>query len=116
MKQTLTNGTVVEILATGSRIVLPDGEVVEGAPQDTDSYRATADRLGYNTILAMCQDHDPLHALLCNWLGLPSSYALRVAAGLDTESPFSRAEEEAVLAVQRFMRLTKVALPWRFET
>lgn len=116
MKQVLTNGTVVEVLLTGSRIMLPGGEVVEGEPQDTDSYRATADRLGYDTTLAMCQDHDPLHALLCDWLGLPSSFALRVAAGLDAESPLARAEEDAVLALQRFMRLAKVALPRRIET
>jgi hypothetical protein len=108
----LRNGTLIEVLPNGSRITLPSGAVVEGAPHDTDEYRATALRLGYGAdTLEMCQQHDPLHSLLCDWLGLGDSRSLRCAAGLEEESEVSAAEEAAVLSVQRFMRLAGVGLP-----
>jgi hypothetical protein len=108
----LRNGTLVEVLPTGSRITLPNGGVVDGAPHDTDEYRATAQRLGYgDDTLALCHDHDPLHAVVCAWLGLPDSFALRCAAGLEKESELSATEECAVLALQKFMRLAGVGLP-----
>jgi hypothetical protein len=108
----LRNGTLVEVLPTGSRITLPNGAVVDGAPHDTDEYRATAERLGYGAdALALCQDHDPLHAWIADALGLPDSFALRCAAGLEKESELSAAEECAVLALQRFMKLASVGLP-----
>jgi hypothetical protein len=99
--------SLVEVLAGGSRITLSCGAVIDGRPHTTASYRATARDLGYGEdgALAMCRDHDPLHALLCNWLGLGDSIALRCAAGLRSENKISAAEESAVLAVQRFMRL-----------
>jgi hypothetical protein len=103
----LANGTVIEPCAEGSRIVLPSGEVVEGRPHATDAYRATAARLGYGPdTLAMCRDHDPLHARLCDWLGLLDSFALRDAAGLldPKEQALALLEEEAVLALQKFIR------------
>lgn len=109
----LANGTVVERPFDGSRVILPGGAVVEGRPHDSDSYRATAERLGYGTdTRGMCRDHDPLHALLCDWLGLSTSHALRQAAGLDSNAELAAAEEEAALAVQRFMRLAGAALPF----
>jgi hypothetical protein len=108
----LRNGTLVEILPTGSRITLPNGAVVDGAPHDTDEYRATAERLGYGAtrsrfarITTRCT-----HGLRIA-LGLPDSFALRCAAGLEKESELSAAEECAVLALQRFMRLAGVGLP-----
>ena len=104
----------IEILPGGSRITLPSGEVVLGTPHDTDAYRATARQLGYgDDTLAMCRDHDPLHALLAQWLGLEASYALRQAAGLlhPADAEKAAAEETAVLAVQRFMRVAGGRLP-----
>jgi hypothetical protein len=90
----------------GSRITLSCGTVVSGCPHDTDSYRATAVALGYGCdTVAMCRDHDQLHARLCAWLEVGDSFALRCAAGLRDEDEISGAEEAAVLAVQRFMRL-----------
>lgn len=112
MRRILRNGTAVCVLPTGSQITLPGGTVVDGSPHDTAAYAETAQRLGYaDDRMAMCQDHDPLHALLCDWLGLPDSPALRVAAGIEQASAMSEAEETAVLAVQRFMRLAGVGLP-----
>jgi hypothetical protein len=91
--------------------MLSTGEIVVGEPHDTDSYRATARRLGYSDdTMAMAQDHDPLHARLCAWLGLADSFALRCAAGLRADDEISRAEEDAVLSVQRFARLAGVRL------
>jgi hypothetical protein len=104
----------IEILPTGSRITLPSGDVVHGAPHDTDAYRATARQLGYgDDTLGMCRDHDPLHALLAGWLGLKVSYGMLDAAGrLDPgDAEKAAAEEAAVLAVQRFMRLAGGTLP-----
>jgi len=107
---------IIEVLPTGSRVTLADGTVVLGAPHDTDEYRKTTERLGYGTdTLAMCQDHDPLHALLAVWLGIPVSYSLLYAAGRldDGDAVKAAAEEEAVLAVQRYMRLVGGRLPLR---
>jgi hypothetical protein len=104
----------IEILPGGSRITLPSGEVVLGSPHDTDAYRATARQLGYgDDTLAMCRDHDPLHASLCLWLGLDVSYAMLDAAGrLDpADAEKAAAEESAVCAVQKFMRLAGGRLP-----
>jgi hypothetical protein len=92
------------VVPTGSRVILPTGEIIEGAPIDSDDYRATARDLGYGEdTLAMCQEHDPLHARLCNWLGV-ESHALRHAAGLPHDARLATLEEAAVLAVQKFTR------------
>lgn len=100
------SGSTIEILPEGSRITLSCGTVVEGRPHDTDSYRAMARELGCgDDTLAMCREHDPLHAMLCDWLGLGESLSLLCAAGLRAEDEISAAEETAVLAVQRFIRL-----------
>lgn len=112
----MRNGTVIEQIPHGSRIRLRCGAVIEGRPHDSDEYRATAARLGYGgDTLAMCREHDPLHALLCDWLGLPESYALRDAAGTldEAERELAAIEEEAVLAVQRLMRRGGGRLPFR---
>lgn len=82
--------------------------VVVGEPHDTEEYRATARGLGYDDdILGMCQDHDPLHVALCRWLGLSTSFSMLSAVGkLPVEQKYlADAEETAVIAIQRFMRL-----------
>lgn len=85
---------------------------MHGHPHSTGCYRATAERLGYGAdVLSMTREHDPLHARLCDWLGLPDSYSLRRAVGLDADPTMAALEEDAVLAVQRFMRRAGVALP-----
>jgi hypothetical protein len=112
LRTRLRNGTVISILPNSALVRLPGGAIVRSRPQKTGAYRATAFRLGYgDDTLALCHQHDPLHAILCSWLGLPDSFALRCAAGLDNENELSAAEEAAVLAVQRFMRVAGVGLP-----
>jgi hypothetical protein len=109
----LRDGTAIAVDHRGTRITLPCGTVVPGGPHDTEEYRATAQRLGYGgDTSAMCRDHDPLHALLADWLGL-SSYALRQAAGLATDDRLAALEEDAVIAVQRYMRHAGGRLPLR---
>jgi hypothetical protein len=110
----LKNGTRVEVLPTGSRITLPTGEIVEGAPHDTDAYRATAQRLGYgvgpDAALECCRDHDPLHAIVSAVLGFPGgSFSLRDAAGMLPEELRELAclEEDLVLRAQKLMSLAK---------
>jgi hypothetical protein len=111
----LADGTVVTIDVWGTRITLPTGEAVRGEPMDTPEYRDTARELGYGDgeaadRYAMCCDHDPLHALLCDWLGLPS-HALRYAAGLAHDPRLAGLEEAAVLAVQKLTRAAGRAVP-----
>jgi hypothetical protein len=104
MARRLQNGTWVSSTLEGSLVMLPDGRRILGLPQGTDEQAATAKRLGYgDDVLQMVRDHDPLHAMLCDLLGLPTSYALSTDPGEAGEREW--AEEEAVLAVQKFMRL-----------
>lgn len=105
MRAALRNGTVVSILPGGAIVRLPGGAIVRSRPQPNAAYRETALSLGYGSdTLAMARDHDPLHAALCDWLGLDDSPALRVAAGIDADNDLARCEEAAVIAVQRFFR------------
>lgn len=104
----LQNGSAISVDPQGSTVMLPGGHVVIGRPHDTDAYRASAAALGYGAdTLQMCREHDPLHAALCDWLGIESSYSLRLAAGqplVATEARLAMLEEDAVMAVQKFAR------------
>lgn len=99
----------------GTTVTLADGSVVEGRPHDTDAYRATARDLGYGegpeAALAMCRDHDALHARLCEWLGIPESYSLRQAAGLPVDAELAAIEEAAVMAAQRLLVMAGGRMP-----
>lgn len=105
----LRNGTLVERDAEGSRVTLPCGATVLGHPHSTGCYRATAERLGYGAdVTAMALDHDPLHCIMTDFLGLPYSFGLMCAAGLRDEDEISSAEEEFILAAQKFVRMVGV--------
>ena len=82
--------------------------------QFDEHQRQMAARLGYGPdVAAMNRDHDPLHAALCRWLGVESQ-SLRAARGetLSFGEHFTaNLEEDAVLAVQRFMRHCDVGVP-----
>lgn len=102
--------TPVRILPDHTEVDLPSGKCVTGYPQGSQHQAEVAQRLGYGTdVLAMVLDHDPLHARLCDWLGLPASYSLRAAAGElpEDEAYLAAIEEEAVIAVQHFARRVK---------
>lgn len=84
-------------------------------PEEFAAHQArTARRLGYgDDVAAMNADHDPLHRALCAWLGV-DSLSLRGAAGeplTAAEHAQANLEEDAVLAVQRFMRHAGAAVP-----
>lgn len=115
----LEDGTVIRVLTTFTEVILPSGHLVSGVPQNSAEQRATAAGLGYpsgDDGLAMVLHHDPLHALLCCWLGIPSR-ALQVAAGLLPEyDEMACLEEDAVLAVQRLMVRAGGTLPGRWNT
>lgn len=103
--------TVFEIWPDCVRTILPDGGVVVGAPQDNESYRATAFRLGYGAdTAAMCRDHEAAHSWICALLGLPASPTLSVVAHCEPGGGLTCAEEDLVLALQRFCRLAGIDL------
>lgn len=109
----LHNGTVVRLYDQGTEIILPSGDIVHGEPHDTMEYRQHAVELGYGTgedaALNMALDHDPLHAMLADWLGLRTSHSL---SNLVHKTPLGLLEEAAVLAVQKYMRSAGGRLPW----
>lgn len=98
-RATLHNGTIILVRPSRTVIILPCGKIVRGEPQGTPEQAQTARDLGYgDDVGAMVTDHDPAHALLCDWLGLPTSFSL---SGRDDD--LARWEEAAVIAVQRFL-------------
>jgi hypothetical protein len=89
-------------------ITMPDGTTFNAVPEDNDSYRAMAQKLGYGTdTWAMCRDHDAMHAILADALGFPYSPALMGAAHKEPLNEVTGAEEDMVLAAQRFLQLYK---------
>jgi hypothetical protein len=108
------NGTRVRIGSDWTLVTLPDGTEIYGEPEHGTGQAATARRLGYGgDVEAMCRDHDPLHAVLTDFLGLGRSYSLAFAAGVlpPEQKRLADLEEAAVLALQAFMRSAGLALP-----
>jgi hypothetical protein len=101
---------VIEVYADSTRIIFDDGSVVYGAPEDTDDYRATAQRYGYGEdTLRLCKEHEVTHIALCDWLGLSSPTMELVRHGTG-EVHLNHLEESAVLAVQHFARAAGIDL------
>ncbi len=65
---------------------------------------------GYQLPSEMLREHDALHRMLCNWIGLGDSFVLQCAAGVRDEDKLSAVEEEAVRAVYKFMRLAGISI------
>jgi hypothetical protein len=105
----LRYGSVITVDDRGhTKITAPDCRTVHGAPQYNAEQAATARALGYGEdVAAMVADHDPLHALLADWIGLGESAAL-----FGGRPEVEAAEEAAVLAVQKYMRLAGGRMPW----
>lgn len=70
----------------------------------------TARWMGYPDATAMNAAHDPLHAALCGWLGVPS-HSLACARGEAFDETLAAVEESAVLHVQRLMAHHGVGVP-----
>jgi len=61
---------------------------------------------GLAGIVAMDARHDPLHADLARWVGIPS-FSLRIASGEALSGPGQRLaglEEDVVLMLQRYLQ------------
>lgn len=69
---------------------------------------ATAEKLGMS-VEKMNQTHDLTHSLLAFWLGMPNSPTLKAVAKGNLYL-HNAAEEEAVLAIQRWANLAGVDL------
>lgn len=101
---------VVEVYTDSTCITFGDGGVVYGAPEDTDDYRATAQRYGYgDDTLRLCKEHEVTHIALCHWLGVPSPTMELVRHGTG-KVHLNHLEEAAVLAVQHFARAAGIDL------
>jgi hypothetical protein len=103
----------VSVHEFGTTIVLPCGLTVEGRPRDDQT--EIAKELGYgetgDAVLQMVQDHDVLHIVLCDWLGIESR-SLMVAAGtVAKDDEQAVAEEAAVMALQKLIRLSARVIP-----
>jgi hypothetical protein len=100
----LRSGGRIDIYDTWTRVTLPSGHAVHAIPLPEQQFE-TAERLGYGSdVVAMTRDHDPLHALLADWLGLRQSYSLTYATGELAHAGAATLEEEVVMALQRFIR------------
>lgn len=107
--------TTVEVYETGTRIVFPDGSVVPGEPEDTDSYRETAEKHGYGAdTTALCIEHELMHVALAHWLGVTSP-TMDALTGNDPGIPIRQLEEAAVLAIQKYARALGISLVSRFS-
>jgi hypothetical protein len=105
-EELLGNGTRIRIGSCWVVTTLPNGAIVNAHPCEESA--ASAEELGYpqtaEGIAAMTRTHDPLHARLTNWLGMPHSFSLMKAAGCPVSAQLADLEERAVIAVQRFQR------------
>lgn len=102
-------GTTVRIMPGWVETTLPDGALVVARPNQGAEHVARARALGYDgDVWAMTMEHDPMHARLCHALGLRESPALRASLS-DQPSELAGAEEEMVLAAQRYVNLCRRA-------
>lgn len=115
MTTTLTFGhTRIEIDAASARTTMHDGKQIPAIPHDTQSYRATADRLGYGGETGrMCVEHELTHVALAHWLGLVESPVMRAIVESDGPSELLDLEEAAVMAIQAYANAAGVNLTRR---
>lgn len=88
---------------------LPNGREVHALHAEQPGQAATAARLGCS-VEDMNRTHDLIHSLLAHALGLECSPALGAVAASLPSTALHAAEEEAVLAVQRFAFMAGVRL------
>lgn len=105
------NGTRVTVGPCWTVTTLPTGETVHAHPDGSEEQAETARRLGYPDVCSLTREHDLTHSWLADVLGLPASFSLSQAAGLPTDPELAGIEEDAVLALQRFIRRSGAAFP-----
>lgn len=104
------NGVVVRVYDDERYLEtrFPDGTKVPAMPQNTESYRAKAQELGYGEdVWRMCKEHEMAHTELMQALGLEYSPTLWAVAhghkrGIPGNQGEMGAEEDLVLAYQRW--------------
>lgn len=85
------------------------GVTIHALPQDNPAYRITSSRLGYGlNVGKMNRDHDTMHCLMAHWLGLGFSPALSHLALNQDSDEYTDAEEDMVLAIQRYANMMGV--------
>jgi hypothetical protein len=98
----LNNGTQIVVGDGWSVVKLPCGHEVHARPNERTPEMAK--KLGYgegeDAVKRLTEQHDPLHARLTDWLGMPFSYSLMQAAGDPVDQHIADLEEAAVLSVQ----------------
>jgi hypothetical protein len=109
----------IEIFQDSTRITLGDGSIILGQPEDTDSYRETAERTGYgDDVVQMCIDHELTHVALAHFLQSPSP-TLECVGKENTNGSYKAScadlalrelEETAILALQKYARAAKIDL------
>jgi len=108
-----SNGTRVVIGPSWAVTTLPSGRELHAHPDGSEAQAGTARKLGYgDDVAALTREHDLIHSALCDWLGLPASYALSEAAGEPSDPTLAELEERAVMAVQAFIRRSGGRLPF----
>lgn len=89
----------------------PDGTEVHAHPVHNPETEVTREALGYPTQEAMTLEHDPFHTLISELvLGRTSPTLRMVATGQQVSKELAAAEEDAVMAVQRFLTLARKEL------
>jgi hypothetical protein len=110
---------VIQILLGGVTVAIHDGwtltRFADGAELHAlhavqPGQSKTAKALGYPSAAALNREHDLAHSMLARLLGLPHSPTLRDAAAGKPATDLHAAEEEAVLAIQRFARALGIDL------
>lgn len=114
MKRIRIGTVTVQIEQNRLVSTLLDGKQVEAEPHDTPEYAATAEAAGYgNDVAGLNRDHELVHHVLADALGLAESPVMRaVAEGTWQHDPdgLLKLEEDAVLAVQKLARAWNVDL------
>lgn len=112
MARTIRIGRTTVCVGDGRcQTMLHDGSTVDAEPHDTDEYREKATALGYGRDTGrMCVEHELTHSLLCHAIGLSESPVMRAVAIDGPDSVLLGYEEDAVLAVQKFVATAGIDL------
>lgn len=106
----LPTGTV-EMTTSAIVTTVHGGASAKAVPTYKQEDHDRARSLGYDTPWEMHRDHDLTHCLLAYWLGLAEPPVIAgVARGEPLTKAGSGAEEEAVLAIQKFAQQQGVDL------
>jgi hypothetical protein len=112
-KYTFDGGTVIYEYDGWLEIQLPDGRHFSACPETNLEYECRARSLGYvmpdgnADIWGMCRDHDRLHARIAELFGLSCSPALDRSPSNLPPNEVTDAEEQLVIAWQRYANVLK---------